>query len=342
MASNLPEILTAWLQSRMPTATDIRVDGLGGASSGLSAETLLFTLNYRDPEQRSERLVLRSGPKHRGIFPDYDLGLQAGVMRALETTDLPTPVVRWFEPSAEVTGAPFIVMNFIAGEVPSDNAPGFHGQGLYANASEAQRKAMWSEGLRKVAELHALDWRALDLPALPGAAADPKASMASQGRLLEDWIRWGEMDHLKPIQDGMKWLRDTPPPETRLSLLWGDARPGNILHQEGRPAGMLDWEIASVGPPGLDLFYWWWSSELLAEVNQLPRLPGLPDHDETVRIYEQHAGKPLDGREYTETFAVLRLAIMGVLGVRAAVSAEYSEDYILNNGAMRTLAAIMR
>ena len=40
-------------------------------------------------------------------------------------------------------------------------------------------------------------------------------------------------------------------------LLWGDARMGNIMFDDSHAvAAMLDWEVASIGPAGIDVGYW--------------------------------------------------------------------------------------
>lgn len=47
-------------------------------------------------------------------------------------------------------------------------------------------------------------------------------------------------------------------------LVHGDHQPENILVAEGRVTGVVDWEAAKSGPPGLDLGWWDWWSEAFA------------------------------------------------------------------------------
>jgi len=331
-----------WLRARLPGRDNIRITDVGTPNTGLSSQTLLFTLNYTYPEEKSERLVLRAGPRGAGLFPSYDMEMQARTIRALKASAIPVPLVRWYEPDTAVIGTPFFIMEFIEGEVPSDTAPGFHGQGLFFDATESERVAMWRAGIENMAALHGLDWKNLELPAMPGWADNAEEAIASQIQLLENWIRWGKMENIELIQRGMLWLKQTPVPSERLSLLWGDARPGNIIYREGMPVALLDWELASVGLPEFDLFYWWWSSVILAQVNGVESLKGLPDRAMTIAMYEKATGRCVaDVFRYAETFAVLRLAIMGVLGVRACVSEVYSNDFLMANPAMRALEAAL-
>jgi len=268
------------------------------------------------------------------------MGAQAGVMRALMQAEIPVPRLMWSEADSAILGAPFLIMEYVPGDIPSDSAPGFHGHGIYFDATEVERAAMWRAGVEHLAALHRLDWRSLDLPNLPGTADDIRGTIAGHIELLESWVQWGSMENISVIQRGIRWLKETPAPVSTTTFLWGDARPGNIIHREGNPVALLDWELASIGLPAFDLFYWWWSSEVLAEVNHIPRLRGLPDRDSTIAIYERAFGQSIkDSAEYAETYALLRLVIMGVLGVRASVSEVYTEDYLVENGVMRALSA---
>lgn len=332
MGVNLDSGFRDWLRRRLPDSGEVEVKEIQAPSSGMSAETLLFTLCRTGLEPGGERLVLRCGPRGKGIFPDYDLAVQVGVMRALKHAPVPVPIVRWYEPDPGILGTPFVVMEYIEGVVPSDTAPGFHSRGLFFEASVGERVAMWRAGIEQLARLHSLDWRSLNLPPLPGTAKHASGTLQGQIALLESWIDWGRMGDMALIRRGMQWLRETPLPSEHTSLLWGDARPGNIIFREGLPVALLDWEIASIGMPEFDLFYWWWSSESLAQVNHVERLQGLPDKAQTIAMYEAAAGRSIaEVATYAETFAVLRLAIMNVLGIRAAVSGAYTDELLENN-----------
>src|SRR4029453_13413516 len=146
---------------------------------------------------------------------------------------------------------------------------------------------LWWVVLEKMVELHALDWRGLDLPALPGRADTLEQSMAGQLALLERWLAWADLGPLPLIAQGLQWLHDNPPRASRLSLLWGDARPGNVIFAHDRAAAVLAWELATIGRPELYLFYLLYQAEVTAEREGQPRLPGLPDRDSTLSKYAE-------------------------------------------------------
>lgn len=334
--------LERWLLERSPTAEEISVSAFAPASSGSSNDTRLFTLTRREPGQETEtlRLVLRTVRDGRGLFPEYDLALQAGVMRALGPTSLPVPVVRWTEFDPAVTGAPFVIMDHVDGETPSDRPPGFHGQGLFFDATPAQRAALWWRLVEHMVRLHALDWRALDLPRLVGMADDHADSLEQQIAQLERWMEWGEVGRLPVLDRAFEWLRRTSTHTVPLSLLWGDARPGNVLFRGGEVVAMLDWELATVGPAGFDVAYLVWSAEMLADVNDTPWLEGLPTRDETFAEYLRLAGRPIDF-DYAEVFTLARLTVMAFLGARQVEVDQYFERFVRDSVTMRRLEELV-
>jgi aminoglycoside phosphotransferase (APT) family kinase protein len=341
MPDRTEDAFTQWICERMGDATAVSVGPFRAASSGQSNETKLFDLKYRMPDLRTERLVLRRAPKGRGLFPEYDLGLQVGVMRALAKTPVPVPVVKWYEPDSSILGTPFVVMDFIDGEIPSDLPPGFHGHGLFFDAPLERRESMWWAVLEQIVALHSLDWRTLDLPSLPGHGNALADSMSGQLALLQRWLKWADLGPLPLIEEGLQWLRTMEPQASRLSLLWGDARPGNVIFRDGRVAAVLDWELASIGRPEFDLFYFIYQAEVTAERDGQPRLPGLPDREATLKKYAELAGRELEDPLHAEMFALVRLAVMIALGVRAAISDRQSRAYLEDNVVMRSLRALL-
>ena len=55
------------------------------------------------------------------------------------------------------------------------------------------------------------------------------------------------------IERGLAWLDAHVPTGTDTVLCWGDARIGNVLYRDFEPVGVLDWEMAAVGPREMDL-----------------------------------------------------------------------------------------
>jgi aminoglycoside phosphotransferase (APT) family kinase protein len=332
--------LERWLSSRLPGDDLVAVTPFERAASGTSSGTQLFTLRHLVPPGADERMVLRTLPQGRGLFPDYDLGLQVGVMQALAGVGAPVPVVRWFEPDPAAIGAPFYIMECVSGDAPTDTPPGMHGHGLFFEASLDDRAAMWWRLIEAMVPLHALDWRALPLPQMTGMAGSATECMDQHIALLERWLAWSEVPRPAMLDAAFAALRTGMPPDARLGLVWGDARPGNALYRDNAVVALLDWEISSIGLPEWDPAYTIWSTEMLAEVNQMPRLSGLPSREETYARYEALAGRKIDWN-YTELYVVARLTVMACIGGRNSAHDPYFERFLNQNVASRRLQEIL-
>ncbi len=108
-------------------------------------------------------------------------------------------------------------------------------------------------------------------------------------------------------------LEATLPASERRVLNWGDSRPGNILYRDFEPVGVLDWEMATIGPPEVDVAWVTFFQRFfaaLAEQYGLPPVPPMFDQQDVVETYERLSGGALDRLEWYEAFAGLRFGII--------------------------------
>ena len=93
-------------------------------------------------------MVLRFYPEGFFVFPDYDIHKQYLIMQKLAGHEIKVPNVLWYEPSNDIFGTSFYVMEMARGDAPSDNPP-FHQEGWVADASEEVRERFGGVGLSK-------------------------------------------------------------------------------------------------------------------------------------------------------------------------------------------------
>src|SRR5690606_38027215 len=94
---------------------------------------------------------------------EVEIDIQYRVMQALTThTAVPLAPLVGYEPDPSVLGAPFFVMGFVEGEVPTESPP-YTESGFFVDAAPADRTRMVENGLRTLAAVHRLDWRAAGL-----------------------------------------------------------------------------------------------------------------------------------------------------------------------------------
>jgi aminoglycoside phosphotransferase (APT) family kinase protein len=48
-------------------------------------------------------------------------------------------------------------------------------------------------------------------------------------------------------------LSETAPTNATIGLVHGDLQPGNVLYENGKAQGLIDWDLASIGPIGMDV-----------------------------------------------------------------------------------------
>ena len=118
----------------------------------------------------------------------------------------------------------------------------------------------------------------------------------------------------------MGWLDAHQPPDVGASLIHGDWRFDNLvldLADPPRIVGVLDWEMATVGDPlmdlGASLAYWTQADDdpLFQALRRQPtHLPGMPTRQEYVDRYLARSGIDLDDWTFYEVFGLFRLAVI--------------------------------
>ena len=336
--------LASWLRERLPSARGLAVSALQAPGAGFSNESLLFDLTY-ESEGRAhvEPLVVRLTPEEFRVFPEYDLARQFHVMRALGSTAVPVPCVRWLEEDAGVLGSPFFVMDRIAGEIPSE-VPPYHTVGFCFEATPEGRARTWWSGIEVLARIHTLDWRALGLGFLgvPGGGTDPlDRQLAYYTRYLE-WARGPEPQPI--LEATLAWLRANRYVPARVALCWGDSRLPNVIFRDDAVAAVLDWEMAFLGDPEADLGWWLFMDWHHSVGTGIERLPGLPGRDETIGRYEALTGVAATHVLYNEVLAALRFGAILVkvaANLAAAGIPIAGPDLATNNACTRRLAEIL-
>lgn len=314
----------SWLRAR---GADVFVGELTTPASGLSNDTFLVG-----------DLVLRLAPEGRGLFPEYDLEAQVTLLRALRAapdTGVPVPEVLWWEPDPAPLGRPFYVMERVGGRIPPD---GHLFGGWVRELGVDDQARLLDEYLAVIARIHAVDigdgaFAVLDRPQHGDTPIDQELG---SWRAYLDWASDG--DTLPVIEDFWRWCVEHRPPDdpsesgVARGLVWGDARLGNLVVDDSLvPVAVLDWEMAVLGPPELDLG---WHLFLDRTAQQFaPNLPGFADRAGTIAAYERHAGRRLEHLDWYEAWGGFRAAC---IQVRMAATPEAREQNAVTK-ALRSL-----
>lgn len=315
--------LTTWLSGHLEDAREVSVhDLVVPASAGLSNETVLFSASWSEHGQaRTEEMVARIQPQGEGVFQAYDLGKEARVIAALHAAGAaPVPGIVAYVEDTSVLGSPFMVMQRVAGQIPSDDPP-FTTGGWVLQLSEDERTRMWEKTIDVLAKIHSADWSALGLSFLdvPDNGNDLDAQLAYWNRFFA-WAAAGERN--PNIEYALSWLADNKPAETSEKVLnWGDARVGNIIYDGIEPVAVLDWEMVTLGAPEIDLGWWLFLERHHTEGIGVPVPAGIPTREQTVARYEAASGRVVSDLHYYEVFAGVRLSIIMVRAAHMMIDA---------------------
>lgn len=306
--------LVRWTVARRPDRRAVRVDALRRPSAGWTNETVLVDLSWEAGGRRSvERLVVRLPPVVPS-FPEHDLHAQARVHEVLSAAGMPVPRPLAVEDDPAWLGAPFLVMEQVAGtvvgEVPALDP---HVVGL----APTEQRVLHERFTDAIASVHRLDVAGTRLDAMlrTGLAAE-----------IDYWVFYAEWatDGSPPrvLADALDWCRRTcPSEEPEPSLLWGDARLGNVMLDDRLGiAALLDWELATLGPAEMDVA-WYLALDDLMTGFVGRTVPGFLERGQFLGHYERRLGRALRDLRWHEIFALARSVAINDKQARLAAAA---------------------
>lgn len=221
--------------------------GLGGgeieiAPIGDGHSNLTFRI-----ETGGRRMVLRRPPPPPLPPGSNDVLREAGFLGVVGPAGVPVPAVLATGQGGEVFDVPFYLMDLVDGVVITETLPDvFEGSDASPRMAFALVEAM--------ARLHAVDWRETPL----AAKARPEAFNARHLRIFARMVDDGRGEVLPAFAPVKAWLEARVPEPSGAAIIHNDLRLGNVMwHPQAPPrlAAILDWELATVGDPLLDLAY---------------------------------------------------------------------------------------
>jgi aminoglycoside phosphotransferase (APT) family kinase protein len=216
----------------------VSISGLKRFHGGSARQTYRF--DARGPSGRHEALVLRRDPASSLIETDRLAEYRA--LQCFAGTDVPVPVPMFCDTGAESFGS----AGFLMREVQGGAAAGL----LEPEPYGEHAAAIGTQLFTALGRIHAAD---------PGKAALPAMAPAEAAAArLAHWRAAFEADAFRPepvLEAGFRWLAaNLPPPPPRISIVHGDFRSGNFLHDgAGRLLAILDWEMVHPGDAHEDL-----------------------------------------------------------------------------------------
>ena len=224
----------------------------GIASGPLAAEVIqggMSNLTYLVRDAAGNRFVVRRPPLGHVLATAHDMGREYRVMTALAGSGVPVPRTYALCRDEAVIGAPFYVMEYVAGTVLHGGAPQF------ARPDRPERDERVSRLLLELTDVLALLHR-ID-PAEVGLAdfGRPEGYLERQVRRWKRQLDASRSRELPGIDLLHERLAATVPhPGGPGSIVHGDFKLGNaVIGPDDRIGAVLDWEMATLGDPLTDL-----------------------------------------------------------------------------------------
>jgi aminoglycoside phosphotransferase (APT) family kinase protein len=302
--------LTSWFARQLPDARDVTVEGVDRVAIGHSSETVLVTVVH---DGHRQDVVIRVRPPAPGLLEPYDLQRQFAILRALEPTPVRAPRALWFEPSGEVLGQEFYVMERLPGQVYERGVP----DDLAADPGRIRRMC---EGIvEQIAAIHAVNLHATGLDAIADGRDYLDRELGHWAAEIER-VKRGRLPALERLVDA---LRERQPEQSPpVTLVHGDPKPGNFAFVGGDVTAVFDWEMTTVGDPLADIG---WAEILWMTPGSFTSRPGALSTDELVARWEELTGITAQHRPWYRAFQAMKMAVIMLVGGHL-VDAGHSND----------------
>ncbi|MFF1818848.1 phosphotransferase family protein [Kribbella sp. NPDC058245] len=270
----------------------------GGASN------LTYLLQYAGHD-----LILRRPPAGTKAKSAHDMGREYRIQAALKPVFpyVPTMVAHCTDDA--VIGSEFYVMERVAGTIPRRSALG-------VDLTPEQTGQLCRTLIDRLVDLHQVD------PAAAGLA-DLGRGEGYVGRQVSGWsdrYRKAKTWNVPSYEKVMAWLAANQPADVRTCVIHNDFRLDNVVLAPDDPqrvAGILDWELATLGDPLMDLggalAYWVQADDDWAFRRfrlQPSDAPGMLTRDEVVAYYTERCGLKPENWAFYEVFGLFRLAVI--------------------------------
>ena len=264
--------------------------------------------------------VLRRPPHGLKIAKAHDMIREFRVLQALEKagyTKMPHPISACEDES--ILGAPFFLMEKVDGLIIRNRPP--------AEASSSFFRSLSQSALDVLIDLHSLE---LDSSGL-GALGKPEGYALRQLQGWSERFQKAKTSEVPAIEEAFEWLMGSLPAESDVSFIHNDFKYDNlVISTSGEVQAVLDWEMATVGDPLMDLgttlAYWAEAEdEDILKMFNLSYVPGNFTRREVIDYYASKTGRNVSEMVFYYVFGLCKVATIAQQ-IYQRYSLGYSKD----------------
>jgi aminoglycoside phosphotransferase (APT) family kinase protein len=256
-----------------------------------------------------KELVLRRPPLGKKISKAHDMIREFKVLEALQKAGykkIPKPVLSCEDDA--VIGSPFFIMEKVNGLILRNQIPA----GM--NLSSSFFNSLSKNSIDALLELHQLELEDSGLLNL----GKPEGYVERQVSGWSERYFKAKTDEISAMEQTIQWLKSKLPKSNDVSFLHNDFKYDNIvLEDESNPEikAILDWEMATVGDPlmdlGTSLAYWTEKDdpEILKMFN-LTHPDGNMTRVEVIHYYGEKSGLDMSNMLFYYIFGVFKVGVI--------------------------------
>jgi aminoglycoside phosphotransferase (APT) family kinase protein len=293
-------------------------------------------LTFLVTDGRSEVVVRRPPPPP--VPPGgHDVLREATLLRAVHGSGVPVAEVLAVGDEGDVLDVPFYVMSYVPGTVATVETP-------ERLRTDEHRRGIGHALIDTLAALHRVDWRARGLEGF----GRPEGFNARHLRRMLGLVALKDGSTPPDFRPCADWLAANVPPEAGDAIVHSDFRLGNVMLAHEPPArilAVLDWELATIGDPLLDVGYFLSSYPEPGEertptqdLGMASTEPGYPTRSELAERYAMHTGFDLSNLRWYTVMANWKLAVLYEYARRRGEDRYYADPSLVE----RFLAAAHR
>jgi aminoglycoside phosphotransferase (APT) family kinase protein len=252
--------------------------------------------------------VLRRPPEHKRANSDETMRREARVLAALAGSDVPHPHLIAAEPDIGALGAAFYLMESVEGFNATVGVPEPH------RSDPRMQQAMGLAMADAISAVGRIDPATVGLGDLGRADGWLERQVARWRKQLDGYrdlegYPGPDIANLGTVAD---WLDAHRPAKMHVGLIHGDFHFANVLIAPDGPriAAIVDWELATIGHPLLDLGHLLCTWPGATESSLVVEGDGLPSPDQLIARYAADSPLPLDDLLWFRVLACYRLGII--------------------------------
>ena len=274
----------------------------GGASN------LTYMVSYSNRD-----VILRRPPFGTIAKSAHDMLREAKVIDSLKAAFPYVPEILAIHNETEeasVIGCDFYVMERLKGIIPRQDLP----KGLALNEDET--RTLCTNVIDKLIELHSIKPKEAGLASL----GKGEGYVARQIKGWSDRYRKAITPDASGFSDVMEWLDQHQPQDIANRVIHNDFRFDNVVLDPDNPfkvVGVLDWEMATLGDPLMDLgnsLAYWVEAKDDPQMQFMRRQPthlkGMLSRQEVIDYYLEKTGFKVDSFDFYEIYGLFRLAVI--------------------------------